>query len=740
MMDNEDTNRRTVAQILKEAKAEGATDNDLWMIQAACTMAANGQRLKVRQFEAAMRGLERAGVDPRDLAVLQRAAGHGGRRQPRPAGKGASSGPDGDEEARADHVAYWSALVRGSDWPADVADHAVAAIEARGPRLAAAALRNLATCPGWLELDAADRSVLRTVLVDGASKAKGADGRRHSWVYPGTANATIGSTTLAGDGWRQPAAALPTDEPERTLADLPAVAAAPVVAASVAYVGRLGLMHGPAGGGKSTVIANAVARITTGRPWLSQPTIAGAVVLCTEDPDTWRAVVAAAAGDLARVHLRTWRDLPGAVAELQPVMAIVDTLQYVAHQTGSGELDSAREVDLILRPLEKLAREHGTAIVVTDHEPWAEAGSGLTDKASGTKKRPRHSGAKVATADYVVRCTTADGVTLLERGAKRRRGIDVAAAVRVDIHGDPVAAPAVAEATMPAIIEHGDGRQIVVPDAARCVLPHLQPGESLTRDEIAARAQVAKSKLNAGIKAAVDCGAWTVSGSGRRSDPKRFAVSGPVPKHPPPESQTGNVSGLRSTPIDLDRTGNGPESRLESDPIGRPETRPETETGKKPVSPDRNPTDPDAVSTTTHGDDPQPPAAPDQTPGGAATVPGNSEPPPPALATERMDAMPTDDHDGDVNRELDDEIEAILSDPAGHYSRREGGCAICGERDGLRAAGHIGLLCAAHSRLWAANKHRPLVEQYRDLVKAAKDRMAKLDGMGLSDDDYDNAE
>ena len=109
-------------------------------------------------------------------------------------------------EKRAEHIAYWTELVMGSDWPADAATAACEAIKARGPRQAARALRKLAACDGWIELDAPDRAVLRTILVDGASSphAKDDDGRRCCWIYPGIANATIGSTKTDGTGWRQP--------------------------------------------------------------------------------------------------------------------------------------------------------------------------------------------------------------------------------------------------------------------------------------------------------------------------------------------------------------------------------------------------------------------------------------------------------------------------------------------------------------------------------------------------------
>ena len=107
------------------------------------------------------------------------------------------------------------------------------------------------------------------------------------------------------------------------------------------------------------------------------------------------------------------------------------------HESGSGELDSAIEVDRILRPLAALTRETGAAITVLDHEPWSEGKSSAM-----TKPRPRHSGAKVATSDFVLRCTAEkddDGritsITVQPSDAKgARRGIHVTR-MTIDLDG-----------------------------------------------------------------------------------------------------------------------------------------------------------------------------------------------------------------------------------------------------------------------------------------------------------------
>ena len=430
----------TTITILTDAESDGLDPVDADLLRQAVA----GAKISPVDVKRLLDTLEDIGVDPTDIATVRKAIRNvAGRKAPRPSR--ASGGDGGGEDARADHVAYWAGLIRGSDWPVDVTDHAVAAVEARGPKLAADEMLALAACEGWAALAAPYRAVLRTVLVDGASRPmRDAEAGRHCWVYPGIANATIGSTKMDGTGWRQPATVEPDDEgaPD-TLADMGAVEAARAVAAGMLFAGRQGLIHGPAGGGKTTVLANVIARVTTGRPWLGVPTVAGAVVVVCEEAATWAHTVKAAGGDLRRVYLRRWPDLTAAVEKLRPVAVIVDTLQYVAHATGSAELDSAQAVDGILRPLERLCREYGCAVAVTDHEPWADpSAGGSRDRESGTQKRPRHSGAKVATADYILRVTTADGVTTISRGAKVRWGITVEPAVTVDVRGERVSAPA----------------------------------------------------------------------------------------------------------------------------------------------------------------------------------------------------------------------------------------------------------------------------------------------------------
>ena len=171
----------------------------------------------------------------------------------------------------------------GSDWPVDVTDHAVAAVEARGPKLAADAMLALAACDGWAALAAPYRAVLRTVLVDGASRpVRDAEAGRHCWIYPGIANATIGSTKMDGTGWRQPdpLAADDTDTaPWAPVSNVDASAAVwPAVASGLAFTGRLTLLSGKPKQGKSTTVGAAGAAAADGADWLTGEALRPALV------------------------------------------------------------------------------------------------------------------------------------------------------------------------------------------------------------------------------------------------------------------------------------------------------------------------------------------------------------------------------------------------------------------------------------------------------------------------------
>ena len=255
-----------------------------------------------------------------------------------------------------------------------------------------AQLRAVAAGDDWGRLETVDRAVLTTW----------ADGRAGRQTWAPAIAATLGTVDRGGRYRPAPAPEQPAAPRPDTLADMPPVEQAAVVAHDVFNAGRLGLIHGPTGGGKTHAMAIAAAKVTQrGMLFAGKATMTGDVLICTEDPETWRDVVAASGGDLSRVKVRAPAELHAAIREIRPVAVAVDTMAYLAHASGSGELDSAAEVDRILRPLAALTRETGAAISVADHEPWKDkraGGAGLTEE------RPRHSGAKVATCDFIMRC------------------------------------------------------------------------------------------------------------------------------------------------------------------------------------------------------------------------------------------------------------------------------------------------------------------------------------------------
>ena len=259
------------------------------------------------------------------------------------------------------------------------------------------------------------------------------------------AMAVLGRFNQSSLTWCAPPTPPPVEDSQAcTLADLPAVEPAPVVAYMLAYRGRLGLLHGPAGGGKTTFCALAAAKISTGADWCDRPTIHGDVLIVSEDLYTWQDVAKGAGADLSRIHTCRWRDLEARARALRPVAIVVDTLQFVATLVNSPELDSASAADNILVPLKALARELFCGVTVLDHEPWAEGANNDL-----TKSRPRHSGAKVATADLLMRCTaTKDGfggwietITVKPSSNKGGRRLISVSPVTVTVDGEITKAP-----------------------------------------------------------------------------------------------------------------------------------------------------------------------------------------------------------------------------------------------------------------------------------------------------------
>ena len=207
-----------------------------------------------------------------------------------------------------------------------------------------------------------------------------------------------------------------------------------VVAHGLAFRGKVGLLHGPAGHGKTTLVANMATRVTDGRAFAGRPTVAGEVLLVAEDLDTWRHVFHENGGDPKKVRTTGWPIRRSHVLE-DVVLVVVDTMAYVSNIEGIN-LDKAHEVDRVLRPLSELAAEFNVAVLVLDHEPW----SNEQGKQGKTAERPRHSGAKVGTCDWLARVEMDRdrGGVKVTRGLKSRVGIEIPAEIWYDARGDAI--------------------------------------------------------------------------------------------------------------------------------------------------------------------------------------------------------------------------------------------------------------------------------------------------------------
>ena len=404
---------RPIADILAEALENGAASSTVNMVRTAAKLAADGDYLARKQLQGALCNLENtAGIDPADIkSLFARCANPKRKLKQQTTTAGAASGNGKGAAADDDTVEYWAATARGSlpepfnEWAAKAIESCGAEKSKRHAKLIPGApgrrlLENMGQSAEWAAAPPTDRAAVIGLLIDGASMLQ-----------------RVVDAALGRPGKPPPPLPVEDNDPD-TLADVNAEPAV-IVAAGLFYRGRIGILHGPAFGGKSTLLGNVLARVQTGRPWLGKDTMPGHIVLVAEEQSTYKRTIEQAGGDPSRILTRRWPKLARTVADTKPVIVVVDTLQYIAHEFGGLDLNQPGETDTILRPLERLAREYDCAVLVTDHEPH-------DDKGVKTKDRPRGSTAKSATADYVLRCTREGDVTTItpNRGAARM-GIEV---------------------------------------------------------------------------------------------------------------------------------------------------------------------------------------------------------------------------------------------------------------------------------------------------------------------------
>lgn len=153
--------------------------------------------------------------------------------------------------------------------------------------------------------------------------------------------------------------------------------------------GKLTLIGGAPGSGKTTLAMELISRVTTGTDWPCEEGVApkGSVLLIApqSDPDTFVPRLMAAGTDLARLHtIRTVKDgsrsrrfnLDKDIASLDPLIARIEDLQMIvidAVNVQSGRSRAgAREAGALFDALAELAQRHNVAVLAIAHPVGAD--------------------------------------------------------------------------------------------------------------------------------------------------------------------------------------------------------------------------------------------------------------------------------------------------------------------------------------------------------------------------------
>lgn len=325
---------------------------------------------------------------------------------------------------------------------------------------------------------------------------------------------------------------------------------APVVP-MMAWPGRATLFVAPEKLGKSTKASAASAAVSSGVPWLGQDTTAGPVLWAAEESP----------GDVARrlrdfgarpdaVTIMTWGSDPIAeiraeVERVSPVLTVVDTLQAIAEharpESGSGSQWAA-----IMRPLVRIARDTGTALVILHHARRSDGAY-------------RDSSEIAAAVDVIVEMSGSDTDTLRRLAWRGRYGRGKYA-VRLCGHRYE-------------LLQDDDGNTLS-DEIIGFVKAHPGTGSSAVVDAVTGRAGDVRSLLAAlvGSGRLLDAGTTRQHRYRVPSGPSHAGTAGPDDESRPsgrparPEARTGGGTGFEPDP-DVGRPG--PTHRWDGRPDGR---------------------------------------------------------------------------------------------------------------------------------------------------------------------------
>ncbi len=194
-------------------------------------------------------------------------------------------------------------------------------------------------------------------------------------------------------------ASMATD-PDIEAPEIPMIRAADLVPETLAYIwkgriacGKLTMVVGEPGLGKSLLAAHLAATVSQGAAWASgeNPAPRGSVILVTTEDDlndTVRPRLEAAGADLNAVHLRSDLDLTRdfeaferRVSRIPDVRLII--IDPITSCCGRANLNGTAEVRAVLSPLTRFAARTGTAVVFITHPNKKSSGRAL-NRASGS--------------------------------------------------------------------------------------------------------------------------------------------------------------------------------------------------------------------------------------------------------------------------------------------------------------------------------------------------------------------